>query len=239
MPYAPGSSSLGHRCEDALMVVSIQARESVAVLTLDDGNVNAMSYEFLIEALAGFRQASEAFDAVVIAGNAKCLSAGFDLTEVIKGPEQRDAIINAGGDLFISIFTCPKPVVVACTGHAVAGGVIYLLVADSRIGRAHKLRIGFNEVSIGVPMPDFGIALSQYRLSPSRVEEVLLGDMYNAEQAVDVGLLDRVVGGEPADVIEAAIARASELASRNADAYGQTKLAARAELIKRFGEENT
>jgi enoyl-CoA hydratase/carnithine racemase len=63
--------------------------------------------------------------------------------------------------------------------------------------------------------------------------------MYNAEQAVDVGLLDRVVGGESADVIEAAIARASELASRNADAYGQTKLAARAELIKRFGEENT
>jgi enoyl-CoA hydratase len=220
------------------MSITVEARDSVAVLTLDDGNVNAMSYEFLTDALAGFQQASADFDAVVIAGNAKCLSAGFDLTEVIKGPEQRDAIINAGGELFFSIFSCPKPVVVACTGHAVAGGVIYLLVADTRIGRTGKVRIGFNEVSIGVPMPAFGIALSQYRLSPPRVEEVLLGDMYTPEQAVDIGLLDRVIDGDPADVVNAAVARAAELASRNADAYGQTKLAARADLIKRFGVES-
>lgn len=216
------------------MAITIETRESVSVLTLDDGNVNAMSYEFLTEALAGFNQAVAGSDAVVIAGNAKCLSAGFDLTEVIKGPEQRDAIINAGGELFFAIFTCPKPVVVACTGHAVAGGVIYLLVADSRIGRNGNVRIGFNEVSIGVPMPEFGIALSQYRLSPPRVEEVLLGDMYNPEQARDIGLLDQLIDGEPVDVVDAAVARAIELASRNADAYGQTKLAARAELIKRF-----
>jgi len=220
------------------MSIKVEARDSVAVLTFDDGNVNAMSYQFLTDALAGFQQAAADFDAVVIAGNAKCLSAGFDLTEVTKGPEQRDAIISAGAELFFSIFTCPKPVVVACTGHAVAGGVIYLLVADTRIGRTGKVRIGFNEVSIGVPMPEFGIALSQYRLSPPRVEEVLLGDMYSSEQAVEIGLLDRVVDGEAADVVDAAVARAVELASRNADAYGQTKLAARSELIKRFGFES-
>ncbi len=216
------------------MTITVEAHDSVGLLTLDDGSVNAMSYQFLTEALAGFAQARDEFDAVVIAGNAKCLSAGFDLTEVVKGPEQRDAIINAGAELFLAIFSCPKPVVVACTGHAIAGGVTYLLVADSRIGRVGDVRIGFNEVSIGVPMPEFGIALSQYRLSPPRVEEVLLGEIYSTEQAVEVGLLDRVIDGNAGDVVEAAIARAQELASRNSDAYAKTKLAARAHLLRRF-----
>lgn len=214
--------------------VRIETRDNVGLLTLDDGNVNAMSYSFLTEALAGFKEARDNHDAVVIAGNAKCLSAGFDLTEVVKGPEHRDAIIAAGGELFFTIFTCPKPVVVAATGHAVAGGVIYLLVADTRIGRSEKLKIGFNEVSIGVPMPEFGIALSQYRLAPQRVEEVLLGDMYNAAQAVEIGLLDRVIDGESSEVVDAALTRAAELASRDADAYGKTKQAARAKLIAAF-----
>jgi enoyl-CoA hydratase len=228
-------ASVPHEAEQSqAQSVRLESRDNVGLLTLDDGGVNAMSYSFLTDALAGFKEASDSHDAVVIAGNAKCLSAGFDLTEVVKGPEQRDAIIGAGGELFFTIFSCPKPVVVAATGHAVAGGVIYLLVADTRIGRSGRVKIGFNEVSIGVPMPEFGIALSQYRLPPSHVEAVLLGDMYNAEQAVEIGLLDSVVDGGPAEVVDAALNRAAELASRNADAYAITKLAARAKLIEAF-----
>ena len=82
--------------ENSDSVVSLELQGNVAVLTLNDGNVNAMSYGLLSTARAAFADAVEQADAVVIAGNHKCLSAGFDLTEVMQGPEQRDAIISAG-----------------------------------------------------------------------------------------------------------------------------------------------
>ncbi|MFA7265273.1 MAG: crotonase/enoyl-CoA hydratase family protein [Candidatus Nanopelagicales bacterium] len=217
--------------------VTVEMRDNVAVVTINDGKVNALSYRLLSEGRAAFAQAVEVADAIVLAGNGKCLSAGFDLGEVMQGPEQRDAIISSGGDWFYEIFTCPKPVVIACTGHAVAGGVVFLLVGDTRVGRAGAYKVGFNEVLIGVPMPKFGISLTQYRVLPPMAESILLGDMYAPEAAREAGLFDLVVEGDADAVIEAAIVRASELAARPADAYGQTKIAARQQLIERFATE--
>lgn len=218
-------------------VVSVEKHDNVAVLTLNDGKVNALSYGLLSAGRAAFAEAAESSDAVVIAGNHKCLSAGFDLGEVMQGPEQRDAIISTGGDWFYEIFTCPKPVVIACTGHAVAGGVVFLLVGDTRIGRAGAHKIGFNEVLIGVPMPKFGISLTQYRVLPPRAEAILTGDMFAPDAALEAGLFDQLIDGDSDAIVEAAIARASELAARPADAYGKTKLAAREHLIARFATE--
>ena len=63
------------------------------------------------------------------AGNQSACRPGSTSTKSCGDPSRRDAIISAGGDWFYEIFTCPKPVVIACTGHAVAGGVVFLLVA--------------------------------------------------------------------------------------------------------------
>lgn len=217
--------------------VAVELLDNVAVLTLNDGNVNALSYGLLSTARQAFAEAVDQADAIVIAGNHKCLSAGFDLTEVMQGPDQRDAIISAGGEWFYEIFTCPKPIVIACTGHAVAGGMVFLLVGDTRIGRAGPHKIGFNEVLIGVPMPQFGISLTQYRLHPPMAEEILLGEIYGPDGALRAGLFDSVVDGDSDAVVDAAVARATELAGRPAEAYGKTKLAARAHLIERFATE--
>ncbi|MEI6622499.1 MAG: crotonase/enoyl-CoA hydratase family protein [Actinomycetes bacterium] len=213
--------------------VSLVQRDGVSLLTFDDGKVNAMSYGFLKQACEAFADAVSQSSAIVIAGRPGYLSAGFDLTEVTKGPQERDAIIATGGQLFGDIFRCPKPVVIACTGHAVAGGVVFLLTGDVRVGAAGNFRIGFNEVLIGVPMPEFGIALTQYRVAPQFCEPVLLGDLLDARAAMNVGLLDAVA--EPDDVVSEAIGRAQQLAGRSAEAYAATKLRARAELLSRFG----
>lgn len=218
-------------------VVTVEKIDNIAIMTIDDGKVNALSYSLLSTGRAAFAEAAETSDAIVIAGNHKCLSAGFDLAEVMQGPEQRDAIISTGGDWFYEIFTCPKPVVIACTGHAVAGGVVFLLVGDTRIGRAGAHKIGFNEVLIGVPMPKFGISLTQYRVAPNHAESILIGDMYTPEMARSAGLLDSLVDGDAMAVREAALVRARELAARPADAFGKTKLAAREHLIDRFATE--
>ncbi|MEI8081198.1 MAG: crotonase/enoyl-CoA hydratase family protein [Actinomycetes bacterium] len=213
--------------------VSLVQHDGVALLTFDDGKVNAMSYSFLSQAYEAFSDAAAESSAIVIAGRPGYLSAGFDLTEVTKGPQERDAIIDTGGRLFGEIFRCPKPVVIACTGHAVAGGLVFLLTGDTRVGALGSFRIGFNEVLINVPMPEFGIALTQYRVPPQFCEPVLLGDLLDPEQAKTVGLLDTVV--EPGYVVDAAMARARELAGRGAQAYATTKLRSRAGLLARFG----
>lgn len=223
--------------EEVNSVVSVEIRDNVALLTINDGKANALSYGLLSTAREAFADAVDQASAVVIAGNQKCLSAGFDLNEVMQGPEQRDAIISAGGDWFYEIFTCPKPVVIACTGHAVAGGVVFLLVGDTRIGRAGAHKIGFNEVLIGVPMPQFGISLTQYRLHPPMAEAILLGDMYGPDDALRAGFFDTVIDGDADAVVDAAMARAVELAARPADAYAATKISARQRLIDRFATE--
>jgi len=208
----------------------------VAVITIDDGRVNAMTYEVVAAMREGFALAATQASAVVFAGRDGAFTAGFDLTEIVKGETERNALIRAGGELFYEIFTSPLPVVVACPGHAVAGGAVFLLVADTRVGRVGKYRIGFNEIHIGVPMPEFAIALTQYRVLPTVAEAALLGDMLDPTQACDAGFLDIVVDGPAQDVVAAAIERARELGARPAQAYGPTKLTARKELIDRFAD---
>lgn len=212
--------------------VTLAQDGDVAVITFDDGGVNAMSYAFLTQAQAAFAEA-QGSKSIVIAGNHKCLSAGFDLTEVVKGPAERDAIIGAGGELFMEIFTCPKPVVVACTGHAMAGGVVYLLTGDQRVGRAGNYKISFNEVLIGVPLPVLGIRLTQYRVNPAMAERVVLGEVFDPAGAMSIGLLDALIDGDENDVIADAVGRAQFLAQVPAEAYAQSKLEARRDVIAR------
>lgn len=220
------------KMDSASDVVSFKMVGDVGVVTLDDGKVNALSYSLISQARKMFAAATDQAAAVVIAGRLGCLSAGFDLKEVVKGPEERDAIISVGELMFGEIFATPKPVVIAGTGHAVAGGTVFLLAGDARIGCTGPYKTGFNEVSIGVPMPSLGIALTQYRLSPAYSEAALLGDLYGSEQALAIGFYDKLVA--PEDVMEAAMDRARELSARSAAAYGATKLAARAAIIARL-----
>ena len=60
----------------------------------------------------------------------------------------------------------PTPVVVACTGHAVAMGVFLLLSGDYRIGAAGAFDLRANEVAIGLPMPLTAVEISRQRLAP-------------------------------------------------------------------------
>lgn len=212
---------------------SYELIDDIGVITMHSGKVNALSYALVSCLLDALAQAEEgAASAIVITGKPGILSAGFDLKEVMKGPAERDALIAAGGEFFINAFATRKPVVVACSGHAIAGGAIFPLVADSAIGVEGPFQIGLNEVSIGVPLPEFGVALTRFRLLPNFAERAALGDLYSAAQAAEIGYLQELV--PPEKLLARALERASELAGRNAEAYAVTKERARRELLTRF-----
>src|SRR5215211_3339041 len=109
--------------------VQYSVESSVATIVLDDGKVNALSPAMQEEINAALDNAEkDDAGAIVIAGNQKVFSAGFDL-KVLRGDSVEAAVdMLAGGfELAIRLLSFPKPVVMACTGPAVAMASFILL----------------------------------------------------------------------------------------------------------------
>ena len=198
----------------------------VAVITLDDGKANAVGHAFVDHVNEGLSQANADANAVVLTGRAGMFSAGFDLKEFEKGHEATLALVDKGAHLLLRVFSHPQPVVVACSGHAVAAGALMLLAADSRLGAAGEFRIGLNETAIGMTLPVFALELAKARLSKRyQTAAVIQAELYDPTGARDVGYLDEVV--EPDALLERALESAASLAQMPHDAYAGNKLAIR------------
>lgn len=179
-------------------MVTISLVDSVAVITMDDGKVNALGTS-LIDALSGALDAVEA-DArsVVLAGRPGAFSAGIDLNTLQIGNPESVELIHKATDVCLRIAEFPRPIVAACTGHAVALGAGLLLCCDIRICAAGNFKIGFNEVSIGIPIPELILGLARERLSRRHLMmAVATAQIYTPTQAVEVGFLDRAGSSNP------------------------------------------
>src|SRR5580698_91640 len=94
----------------------------IATISLDDGKVNALSIDTL-RALHGALDEAERDRAVTIVhGRAGYLSAGFDLNVFSEGVERVLEMLKLGATLAERMLSFATPVVVACSGHAVAAG---------------------------------------------------------------------------------------------------------------------
>jgi enoyl-CoA hydratase len=197
---------------------------AVLVATMDDGKANALSHA-MIDALTAAVDTAEADDgvkALVIAGRPGRFCAGFDLSVINSGdPEAQARLIAAGGALCKRVYGANVPVVAACTGHGLAAGALLLLSCDRRVGADAPVKIGLNEVAIGLALPRWALALAAARLSPTALQaSVATAQLYDGAGATQVGYLDRVVA--PDDVIAAAVAEAHELEGLDPTAYAAT-----------------
>ena len=115
--------------------VTYRRDESIATITMDDGKVNALGPPML-QALNEALDNADRDDvgAVVIAGNHRVFSGGFDL-KVFQAGELQPAIdmLRGGFELSYRLLSYPKPVVMACTGPAIAMGSFLLCSGDHRI----------------------------------------------------------------------------------------------------------
>jgi len=94
----------------------------------------------------------------------------------------------------------PLPTIGVMEGHAFPMGTFLLLSCDVRLGSRAPHRMGLNEVAIGIVPPGFAIELARSRLHPSWLSRtVTLGEMYEPDDAVVAGLLDRVVSPDAID----------------------------------------
>lgn len=176
-------------------LVGYELKDGVAWLSLDDGKANALSLAMSTAIGAALDRAAAEAKVVVLRGRPGILGGGFDL-KVIRGGDMaaRAAMVELGMALISRLYLHPQPVVIACTGHAVAAGALMLLTGDIRIGLKGAFRIGLNETSIGLSLPPAGVELARDRLVPGALVEATLGArLYGPDEAVAAGYLDRAV----------------------------------------------
>lgn len=206
----------------------------VAVLTMDDGKANAFGINMINALMAGLDRASAEAGAVVIAGRPGVLCAGFDLA-VIRGDdlEKKAAMRNAGVEALLRLYLHPQPLVIACTGHAMAAGALLLLTGDHRIGADGDFKIGLNEVAIGLTLPIFGLELARDRLDPRALDAAVLGaTIYDPTGAAAAGYLDQVQA--PDAVLAEARKVAQGMVGLDATAFGATKALLRGETVAKI-----
>ncbi|MEL7155887.1 MAG: crotonase/enoyl-CoA hydratase family protein [Actinomycetota bacterium] len=214
-------------------LVSYERRGNVAVITMDDGQANALGPDLTAAINAALDRADgdDEVGAIVLVGRDGRFSAGFDLNVINSGDGAAiGAMVSAGGTLVRRLYGGPKPVVAACTGHAVAAGALLLLGCDIRVGPDAPVKIGLNEVAIGLTLPGWALSIAAERLSyRHRQQSVVNARLYGGGDAVDVGFLDRAV--DPAAVVAEAVAEAEALAALDQPAYAKTVAAFRGSTL--------
>jgi enoyl-CoA hydratase len=159
---------------------------------------------------------------MVLAGREGRFCAGFDLRVMMSGPENAKELLRAGSELLLRLYGARIPLVIAATGHALAGGALVVLTGDHRIGAQGAFQIGLNEVAIGMPVPVLAMELARDRLSKRElVHATLLAKIYDPEAAQRAGYVDVVVA--PDQVLETAKAEAARLGAFSRSAYQATK----------------
>ena len=205
-------------------LVHLERRDDgVATIRLDHPKVNALCRQLLIELRAAADELiADPPGAVVLTGGERVFAAGADITE-FKGPDEAREL----GGLFMAanaaLAAIPRVVIAAVAGYALGGGCELAMACDLRVA-SDKARFGQPEILLGIIPGGGGTQRLARLVGLSRAKDIILtGRTVDAEEALRIGLVDRVV---PADELhQAAYALAAELAKGALVAQGLAKRA--------------
>lgn len=210
----------------------------MATIVLEGPGKNALGTPVMQKALSDIRAAGE--EPLLLTGAGDSFSAGLNLKEIafLDGPGLK-AFLGLLDELVHALFLHPAPVVAHVNGHAIAGGCILAMCCDQRVASDDpKLRIGLNEVALGLEFPPKIMRLARARLAPPHLERVLLeAGTYDPARALSLGLVDEVASGETARA--RAEATLGVLANHPRKSYAAAKRALREGVLSITPEEAT
>lgn len=197
--------------------------DGVAVVTLNNPKVNALSQELL--ARLGAVAAELAADlpgAVVVTGGERIFAAGADISQ-FGGPDEAAAITRGFHAALDAIAALPRFVIAEVVGFALGGGCELALACDYRIVGERGV-FGQPEILLGIIPGGGGTQRLARLVGPSRAKEICLtGRQVTAAEALQIGLADEVVPGD--QLHERALALAAEVARGASVAQGLIKRA--------------
>ena len=206
---------------DSLVLVTEEPPLAVVELNRKrQKNALSMALRDELEVALGALEADSRVKAVVLTGGGEAFSAGFDLKEVIETDFR--AFAHRAVEFTEKTYFFKKPLVVAVAGPAFAGGFDLALSGD--------VIVAAEGASFGRPEIRFGINTLMTKLwlrigMPKALQISLTGETLSAQEALAIGLVDRVV---PAgELLPAARAEAERLARNPLSAVMAVKRAAR------------
>jgi len=225
----PGQLELGGR------MLEIHDHESIREVRLARPPANALSPE-LIDAIRSAIEsaAGDGTEAIVLSGQPGMFSAGLDVPHLLT--LDRNGITDAWRRflaLLSTLAACSIPIAGALTGHSPAGGAVISMFFDYRVMADGPFKIGFNEVQVGIVLPDrFQRAIA--RLVGRRQAERIgvAGLMIDGSEAHSIGLVDELLPAE--EVIPRAVAWCRSLLALPRQAMLTTRGHARRDLVEDF-----
>jgi len=220
-------------------MISTEKTGKTALITLSRNVTNALNPELVEElnkSLKTIKTDNTISGAVLTGSNDKFFSIGWDIPELYRLNERefRD-FFRKFQDLCLTLFTFPKPVVAAIKGHAVAAGCILITCCDYRYIAGGKKLMGLNNLKNGLPLPVLPAFVLQSVVGTRNAREMVdSGDFYKQEQALNIGLVDKIL---PFDrVIPVSVEKARNLGALPAAAFSLMKKN-RTEAVTKQAEE--
>jgi len=186
--------------------LSVAFDQAVAEIQINrPKKLNALNHETMVELHQAFDQALEdqVVRVVILRGAGdKAFVAGADIEEIQKlNPNQALEFSQLGQTLMRKVETSEKPVIGAIDGYALGGGCELALACTLRIA-SEQARFGLPEISLGL-LPGFGGTQRLSRLvgRGRAMELTLTGRQIKAAEALEIGLVSRLVKAEELDSV--------------------------------------
>jgi enoyl-CoA hydratase len=184
-------------------LVRYEARDGVAILTLDDPPANTYTHEMMRDLDEAILQArfDDDVTVIVIVGNGEkffCAGANISMLNSVTPGFKYYFCLHANETLN-RLEQTPKLVIAALNGHTVGGGLEIAMAADMRIARKGAGKIGLPEVNLGV-LPGTGGTQRLLRIvgKSAAIELMITGRTFEFDEAKTLGIVNDVWEAENA-----------------------------------------
>lgn len=210
--------------------------DGIVELQLGRGPVNALSADFLMafaELITRLGQ-DDAVRAIILTSPFKVFSAGLDLKQAQDFDlAQQQAIVRGLNEGFLALYSCPKPVVAAVAGAAIAGGLFFVLGSDRRVAMS-KSSFGLAEVRVGADFPVGPLEIAKATLDADTQRRLMLtGQPIGPIAARNFGFID-IIAEDSEDLAAYSLSEARKLAELPSIAYASIKQQLRGETITKI-----
>jgi enoyl-CoA hydratase/carnithine racemase len=181
-----------------------EVEERIGIMTLNrPEKMNALSLQFIEEEIIDCLNnwaAGEEVKVVIIKANGKQFCSGHDINEILNAPPNNiRRLFQASYNLMTTIRTVPMPVVAQVHGAAVAAGCQLIAGCDLVTASENGAQFGMIGMNIGYNCTSPTVAVSRAVNQKKCLEMLFTGGLYSAAEALNMGLINRVI---PDDKLE-------------------------------------
>jgi len=200
--------------------------DKIAIITLDDGKMNVMNWDFFKELNDCLDRAlADKASVLIFTGRQGIFSAGLDLKllPTLSTIEEQLKFQKTFATVMLRVYLFPIPTIAAYTGHSIAGGAILSYACDRFILGDGPYKLQINEVANKMILTSWILLICRSSIPHPHWKETLLhARAYSPREAFERGIVDDLIAPEN-NVMDAAKAFARELFALHGPAYAFTK----------------